>query len=263
MVNTYAGSIPDTYHQYLVPLIFAEYADDLAARVTAPTGGVVLETAAGTGVLTERLINALGADTRIVATDINPAMLAVAEETLSGSAELSCQVANGVELPFDDDSFDTVVCQFGLMFFPDIDQGYREARRVLKEGGELIFNVWDTLQSNDFSRAVHEAALRLDEENPADFLRLPYLYNDIDSINMQLGEAGFSEITAEVLPLQSTAPSAHDVAIALAAGSPLAAQLQERGMQERALDEITQALEQEFGSGEVSAPMQAIVFHAR
>jgi ubiquinone/menaquinone biosynthesis C-methylase UbiE len=260
--NRYAGSLPDTYHQYLVPLIFAEYAEDLAQRVTVSAGNAVLETAAGTGVLTERLAEVLPDDMTIVATDLNPAMLAVAEKNLANFANVSCEVANGIDLPFEDDSFDTVVCQFGIMFFPDIDQAYREARRVLKAGGDLIFNVWDTLEQNSFSRAVHEAAMALDANDPPDFLRLPYAYHDVDAISGQLGEAGFDEIIAEYVPSMSQAPSAHDVAIALAAGSPLAEQLQERNLQDTAVDAITAELEREFGSGEVTAPMQAIVFHA-
>jgi SAM-dependent methyltransferase len=258
--NQYVGSIPDTYHEYLVPLIFAHYAQDLAERVS-PSAEAVLETAAGTGVLTEFLAQALPDAARIVATDINPAMLAVAEQNIGDRVEY--QPASGTDLPFEDASFDAVLCQFGIMFFPDIDLGYREARRVLKDGGELLVNVWDTLDVNGFSRAVHEAALALKPEDPPGFLQLPYAYSDVDAITAQLNAAGFSDVSVDVLSTESWAPSARHVAIALAAGSPLAAQLNERELMDIAIDQITATLEDEFGTGEVTAPMQAIVFHAR
>ncbi len=260
--NKYKGSLPDTYHRYLVPLIFSAYADDLARRVSVVEGATILETAAGTGVLTEYLARNLPSATKIVATDLNPAMLEVAQNNLAGFANTIFEVANGVDLPYEDASFDTVLCQFGVMFFPDLSQGYREAYRVLKPGGELIFNVWDTLDKNHLSRAVHESVTKLDVESPPDFLKQPYVYNDIEGIKTQLKDAGFSEISVEVLKKESRAKSAREVALALAVGSPLAAQLAERGLADIAVASIEADLVSEFGNGEISAPMQAIVFHA-
>jgi SAM-dependent methyltransferase len=261
--NKFSGSVPEIYDRYLVPLIFEDYAADLAGRLSVAAHGAVLETATGTGVLTRRLAQQVPTDARIVATDFSPAMLAVAEANLPPADNLSFQEANGVDLPFEDQSFDAVVCQFGVMFFPDIEQGYREARRVLKAGGEFIFNVWDTLDTNEFPRLVHELALGLDADNPPDFLQIPWSYNDIDAITAQLTNAGFVDVTATVLPKQSTAPSAHDVALALGAGTPLAMQLEERDLSEIAIERFSAALEAQFGTGPVAAPMQAIVFHAR
>ena len=261
--NKYAGSVPDTYHDYLVPLLFDAYAKDLAERVNVPVGGAVLETASGTGVLTRYLLDALPDNARLVATDLNPAMLEVAERNLGKGGNIEFGVANGIDLPSDDDSFDAVVCQFGVMYFPDIALGYREAARVLKPGGEFIFNVWDSLDENDFSRAVYQAALSLDQENPPDFLKLPYAYHDVAKIRQQLEAAGFSEVDTVTLPKESRADSARDVALGLAAGSPLAAQLADRGIANQALDIIEAALMREFGDGEVSAPMQATVINAK
>lgn len=262
-VNKFSGSVPEIYHRYLVPLIFEAYADDLSERLDVSSGDAVLETAMGTGVLTERLIKKLPQEARLIATDFSPAMLEVAQSNLQAADNVSYQEANGVNLPFDDSSFDALVCQFGVMFFPDIVQGYSEAHRVLKAGGEFIFNVWDKLDYNEIPRIVHEVALSLDADNPPDFLKTPWSYNDVDTITEQLKSAGFSDVTVTVLTHQSAAPSAHDVALALGAGSPLAMQLEERGLSEVAIDCFTEALEERFGSGQVSAPMQAIVFQAR
>ena len=261
--SKFSGSVPETYNRYLVPLIFEGYAADLAGRLNVTTGSSVLETAAGTGVLTRHLMQKVPPDAQIISTDFSPAMLAVAEGNLPSADNVSYQEANGVDLPFEEQSFDVVVCQFGVMFFPDVEQGYREARRVLKEGGEFLFNVWDKLSHNEIPRIVHEVALSLDVDNPPDFLKIPWSYNDVDAITAQLKQAGFSDVTVTVSTQDCTAPSAREVALALGAGSPLAMQLKERGLSEVAIERFSEALEQRFGTGPISAPMQAIVFHAR
>lgn len=261
--NKFSGSVPEIYHRYLVPLIFEDYAADLAGRLDIPAGGAVLETAAGTGVLSRHLLEQLPEDAQIVVTDFSPGMLAVAEANLPSADNVSYREADGIDLPFEDDSFDALVCQYGVMFFPDRDQGYREARRVLKPGGTFIFNVWDKLADNEIPRIVHEVALSLDADNPPDFLRIPWSYNDIDAISAQLEQAGFNEITPTVLALECTAPSAHEAAVALGAGSPLALQLEERRLSEVAIERFRAALEDRFGTGPVSTPMQAVVFEAR
>jgi len=261
--HKFSGSVPENYHRYLVPLIFEDYAIDLAERLHLAADDTLLETAAGTGVLTRQLMQQMPSGTKIVTTDFNPAMLAVAQASLPPADNVSYQQANGVELPFDEQSFDAVVCQYGVMFFPDIEQGYREAHRVLKDGGEFLFNVWDKLDHNEIPRTVHEVALGLDADSPPDFLATPWSYNDIDLITTQLKHAGFSEIDVTVLPKECTAPAARNAALALGAGSPLAAQLEERGLADVAIDRFTAALEGRFGTGPIAAPMQAIVFHAR
>lgn len=259
--NIFKGSIPNTYHEYLVPLIFSAYAEDLASRVSVSDDATILETAAGTGVLTECLANRLPSEVKIIATDLNSTMLDIAREYLAGRSNISFDVANAIDLHYNDDSFDAVLCQFGVMFFPDLARAYQETHRVLKPGGEFVFNVWDSLDTNYFPRAVHESVIKLDQANPPDFLKLPWGYHDVDVIKRQLEDAGFRDIGVDVLTKQSHADSARNVALALAAGSPLAAQLAERGLSD-AVETVEADLLDEFGEGEISAPMQAIVFHA-
>src|SRR5262245_35999856 len=127
----FVGPIPEIYERYLVPLIFESYARDLASRVLATNAQSVLETAAGTGVLTRALAAKLPVPRRIVATDLNQAMLDHAARLLPGEAKVAWRQADALDLPFADESFDAVACQFGVMFFPDKVKGYQEARRVL------------------------------------------------------------------------------------------------------------------------------------
>src|SRR5258708_32605649 len=149
----FAGSIPSIYDRYLGPLIFEPYAADLADRLSALDAERVLETAAGTGIVTRALLRSLSASVSVVASDLNQPMLDHAAERVS-STRVSWQKADAQALPFPDGAFDAVVCQFGVMFFPDKQKAYREARRVLKPGGHFIFNVWDRIEHKGFANLV-------------------------------------------------------------------------------------------------------------
>ena len=153
----FAGSIPELYERLLVPLIFEDYARDLAERVARVEPQDVLETAAGTGVVTRALASRLPANVRYVATDLNQPMLDHAAAKQSDKNRVTWQQADALALPFEDQKFDVVVCQFGAMFFPDKVAAYREARRVLKPRGHFFFNVWDRISANEFADVVIEA----------------------------------------------------------------------------------------------------------
>ncbi len=148
--KVFTGSIPEIYDRYLVPLIFEPYAADLAMRLARIGPKTVLETAAGTGVVTRAMAAQLPADTRIVATDLNQPMLDRAKALQPDPDRIAWQQADALALPFEDSRFDAVVCQFGVMFFPDRVQGYKEALRVLRPGGQFLFNAWDKISENEF-----------------------------------------------------------------------------------------------------------------
>src|SRR6185312_17238409 len=152
-VKVFAGSIPQLYDEYLVPLIFEPYAEDLAARLAARNPGAVLEIAAGTGVVTRAMAKRLPASTSIVATDLNAPMIERAQ-AIGTARPVEWRTADASSLPFGDGTFDAVVCQFGVMFFPDRARAFAETRRVLKPGGAFLFNVWDRIVDNEFADVV-------------------------------------------------------------------------------------------------------------
>src|SRR5262249_42591898 len=162
----FAGSIPEIYDRLLVPLIFESYARELAAQVASVEPQDVLETAAGTGVLTRAIAARLPTQARIVATDLNQPMLDRAAQRQADDSRITWRQADALALPFEDQSFDVVACQFGAMFFPDKAQGYREACRVLKRGGHFFFNVWDRISENEFADVVTEALARIFPKDP-------------------------------------------------------------------------------------------------
>jgi ubiquinone/menaquinone biosynthesis C-methylase UbiE len=264
--RTFAGSIPDIYDAYLAPLLFEPYASDLARRVAEGDPAHVLETAAGTGVVTRALAPVLGSHAHYLATDLNQPMLDRAANQQGSGCRIAWRQADALNLPFKDDSFDAVVCQFGAMFFPDRVAGYREARRVLKRGGRFLFNVWDRIEENEFACAVTAAVGAIFPADPPRFLaRLPHGYHDLERIELELRTAGFSGVECVTLQKRSEAPSPRHAAIGYCQGTPLRAEIEARdpaGL-EAATASATDAIAQAFGQGAISGKIQAHVIAAQ
>jgi SAM-dependent methyltransferase len=269
--TNFAGSIPENYERYLVPLIFDDSAADLVGRLAVPAGGHVLETACGTGAVTRHLRARLDASVEITATDLSPAMIEHAKAVVGPAVApavgpgVAFRQADATALPFADGAFDAVICQFGVMFYPDKAAGYREAARVLKPGGQFVFNVWDSLAHNGLTETVHAAVGGLFPDDPPRFLELPYGYHDLSGIKTELQRAGFAGIDIAVQPRRSEAPGSREVALAFTAGTPLASQLMERETASHAeiVDAVDEAIAGRYGSGPISAPMQAVQIAAR
>jgi ubiquinone/menaquinone biosynthesis C-methylase UbiE len=262
--TVFAGSIPAFYDRYLGPLLFEPYAADLVARLTDMARGRVLETAAGTGIVTRMLVGVLPEAVEIVATDLNQPMLDFAAAQ-PGVGRVTWRQADALSLPFEENSFDAVVCQFGVMFFPDKLTAYREAQRVLRPGGRFVFSVWDRLKENELSQIVSDAVAQLFPEDPPGFLaRTPYAYYDIGRIRSELADAGFSSIAAETLQQSSVAGAARDAVIGLCQGTPMRSEIEARGPDRlgAATDAAASAVATRFGNGAIRANMQAHVITA-
>src|SRR5882672_9215450 len=189
--KVFTGSIPKLYDTYLVPLIFEPYAEDLVNRLRSKSLSRVLEIAAGTGVVTRALASALPESISIVATDLNQAMLDQASAVGTKRA-VEWRQADAMQLPFEDATFDAVVCQFGVMFFPEKSKAFSEARRVLKPGGVFLFNVWDRIEENEFADTVTSALQTLFPQDPPRFMvRTPHGYHDHAVIRRDLAGGGF------------------------------------------------------------------------
>ena len=261
---SFIGDIPAHYDMGLGPVIFVDYAADIARRTAACGPARVLETAAGTGIVTRQLRDVLPPDAHLTATDLNAPMLEVARTKFRPGEAVDFQPADAAALSFSDGAFDAVVCQFGVMFFPQKEAAYREAHRVLAPGGHYLFSVWDSHRHNPFGRIAHEIAGSFFPADPPQFYNVPFSYYRIDPIKESLIEAGFSNINVAVVKLYKEIPDVTRFARGLIHGNPLIDQIRTRGGVEpdQVVDALAQALRKEFGADPGRVPLQAIVFSA-
>jgi ubiquinone/menaquinone biosynthesis C-methylase UbiE len=264
--KVFAGSVPENYDRFMTPLIFAAYAADLAERAAALSPKAVLETAAGTGIVTRALAPKLGADARYIVTDLNQPMLDYAASRQGGDSRITWRQADAGELPFQNGDFDLVCCQFGAMFFPNRIGAYREAHRVLKPGAHFLFSVWDRIEENVFADEVTNALAEMFPDDPPRFLaRTPHGYHDTALIMSELKAAGFSAVSIETRAEQSKAPSAEIVAIAYCQGTPLRNEIEARDADrlKAATAYAAEAIAQRHGASAVAAKIQAHIISAQ
>ena len=259
----FTGTIPGKYDRHLGPVFFEPYARDFASRVTVPEGARVLELACGTGILTRHLREKLPATVRIVATDLSEAMIEHARGRLRPEGNTEWRQADATSLPFADSSFDAVLCQFGLMFFPDKDAAVREIRRVLCPRGALVFNVWDDLQHNDLFRIADDVVQNAFPDDPPTFYRTPFGFSDSDRLHGLLERNGFADVNVQHVSLVATSESARHVAIGMLEGTPALHELNQRGADAVAIvGTVAAAIAAGCGDHPVRARMRALLVRA-
>jgi SAM-dependent methyltransferase len=259
----FGADVASFYEELMVPMIFEPFADDLVKRLSTSRLGDVLELAAGTGIVTRKL-GSLSADIAqsILATDISQAMLDKAQQ-IYPDARIAWKAADAMALALKDSSFDTVICQFGAMFFKDRPMAYGEAKRVLRSGGRFVFNVWDRLEANDFVNTVQTAIAKLFPKDPPSFLgRVPHGYFDRNAILDDLKLAGFAgPFSIDAVEKRSEAQSVSIPARAFTQGTPLRDEILTRtpdGL-EAATQVVEQAFLRKFGEGPISGHLRAFL----
>ena len=261
---SFSGSIPEYYDRGLGPAFNEIFAADLAQRLPVNPSGAVLEIACGTGLVTKQLRDRLDPAVRLVATDISQAMLDYARNKLSDREGIEWREADAVKLPFTDGEFGAVVCAFGIMYVPDKRAAFREARRVLKDGGILIFNVWDRIEENQhavINAQIIEALFPGDERMR---FRTPFEMHDPALLRQYLAEADFSEVHIETKRIPFGRVSARSVAIGFIRGTPRSLLLEERGVPlDEVIEKVAAALAKAGGEDPYRGQAQAIIVEAR
>jgi SAM-dependent methyltransferase len=249
----------EAYQRWLAPVVFEPFAVDLVRRVAATNPKRVLELAAGTGVVTRGLRIALP-DAEIIATDLNEAMVTFGRDQVP---QVSWQRADALDLPFDDDSADAIVCQFGVMFFPDKRAGYAEMRRVLGPGGNLIMNTWDVVATHDFAAALSSALDQVFPTDPPTFVAaVPHGYPDPAVVVSDIRNAGFDEVSLDTITLHSPPASAADVAVGFCTGTPLRTAIEARADLAATTEQVADAMQDLLGTDPVTGRMTAHVIQA-
>ena len=260
----FTGNVPQHYDRYLGPLFFEPYAVDLAARLQNNRYQSVLEIACGTGRVTQHLLSKLSAEAKLVATDLNEAMLAVSREKINDS-RVEWRVADAQDLPFKDAEFDLVVCQFGVMFFPDKRKAMKEAFRVLESGGTFLFNTWDRIEENALADVSHSVLKEFFPDGSGAFMEKgPHSFYNKELVAQLLKDAGFVHVSIEAVRLVSTAATAAECVSGILDGTPLSAFLSERTLDREPIKKrLRNELEKRFGTAGLQLPMQALVCTAQ
>ena len=264
---SFIGTIPANYDRYLGPLIFEFSASDMADRVANGLNGKsrILEVACGTGISTRHLAGTAAEGTEIVATDLNQAMLDFAASSNGDLDGVTYQQADALSLPFGDNEFDAVVCQFGIMFFPDKAAGLAEMVRVLKPGGQLTVTVWDSFDFNPAVGVVDQVIKRAFATNPPRFLEVPFNLLDVAAVEALFHGAGLQDV--DVVHVSETVEvSDHEnVARGFITGNPTVLEVNERGSVdiETLIVAASRQLEQRFGPAPVGLPFREITFQSR
>ena len=263
----FSGSVPQFYEEGLVPVIFEDYAEEIAKRASRDLGsiekGTLLELASGTGVVTRELRSALGGGIDVIASDLNADMLDIARSKFSDDEAVRFDVVDAMNLPFEPASLDGVVCQFGVMFFPDKAQSYRQVHNVLKPGGVYSFNAWDSHAENPYAKIGQDLVEEIFPDEPPGFYHVPFHYHDPDQIRDDLRQAGFEDITIEQVKLQKTVRSPQSFARSFVFGNPLREEIEARsGDAEAFITEIHARLEKAFGKDPMVFPLSAFFVRA-
>jgi SAM-dependent methyltransferase len=267
MVDTsasFTGAIPQYYDSCLGPAWFEACAADLAQRLAIKPPGDVLEIACGTGLLTRRLRERLDPTRRLVATDLSAAMLDYARGKLAGATNLEWREADAAKLPFQDGEFGAVVCGFGFMFVPDKSAAFGEAYRVLKHGGILLFDVWDSIEENPHIKANAELVEGLFPGDKEMRFRTPYEMYDPALLGDLLARAHFSDVTIAKTQVEIGPVSARTIATGQIRGTPRSLLIQKRGMQlDDVIEKVTAALTKIGGADPYRGVAKAVVVEAR
>lgn len=261
--GTFTGSIPGHYDEYLGPMFFEPYAVYVSNLIDPSSVNNALELGCGTGRVTNHLRKVLSPKAKLVASDLSEEMLAVAKEKLK-RLDIDWRIIDSQQIPYNDNSFDLVVCCFSYMFAEDKGKAFTEALRVVRPGGKLILSTWDTLEFNGASDVFRKAVKRYLGDTLPPMYNLPFSMHDPDAIRNQLIKVGFSKVKTEVVEQKSTCSTAREATYGLVRGGSLYNEIVKRNPDW--VDEIAATVETElskkYGSAPMVAPIRAIVVQA-
>ena len=258
----FIGDIPKHYDTGLGPNIFVDFADRLAGAACAGPATNVIELAAGTGILSRKLRDRLPAEARFLVTDLNAPMLEVARRKFSEGENVDFAVANAMDLAFEDAEFDLMVCQFGVMFFPDKPASFREAARVLRPGGRYVFNVFSAMEKNPYSQIAYGVPAQFFPDDPPGFYKVPFHYGNPETVRADLEAAGWQDVKHETMQLKKRIADPEAFARGLVYGNPLIDEIRNReGVDPEAVaTAVLEALNATFGPLDMTMPLEATMF---
>lgn len=262
-ITTFSGSVPRNYDDYLGPLLFESFAIDLASRVNIAEGSTILELAAGTGRLTRHLINQIPDSASLTATDLNADMLELGKEKIPDE-KITWAVVDMLDIPYEDETFDLIVCQFGVMLVPDQLKVLQEIHRVLKKGGKVIYSVWGDITRNgiwNIGAKVVKSYLAID---PIMQVPGPFSMQDESLVLKLMMEAGFGNSNIEAVTKQGTTPRAAVAAQGFIQGLPIYMIIKKKdpALVELIQEALEKELIKELGDVPMETPLYTLVITA-
>ncbi|SDE12063.1 class I SAM-dependent methyltransferase [Ruegeria marina] len=258
----FTGDIPTHYDAGLGPVLFSDFGDRLCAAACEGTATRAIELAAGTGIVSRKLRDTLPREALLLVTDLNAPMLEVARRKFSDSENVEIALADAMDLDYEDAAFDLMVCQFGVMFFPDKPASFREAARVLRPGGRYVFNVLSAMQENPYSQIAYAIPAQFFSGEPPGFYKVPFHYGDPDVVHKDLAAAGWQDVTHETIRLRKKIMDPEAFARGLVYGNPVIDELRTLGGvdPEIVAEAVLRALEVTFGPTDMTMPLEATIF---
>jgi SAM-dependent methyltransferase len=254
---------PEYYDNCLGPIWFDPFAADLVQRLRKKPPGNVLEIACGTGLVTRRLREHVDPSLQIVATDLSKVMLDYARAKHAAQIGIEWREADALKLPFENAAFGAVVCGFGIMFVPDRLAMLKEARRVLVEGGILLFNVWDRIEENPHAAANAEVVEGLFPGDAEMRFRMPYGMHDFALLRQLLTDARFRDTRIETKRIAIEGADPRTMATGQIRGTPRSALIEKRGVSlDLVIDKVTDALTK-AGGAPYTGHAQAVIVQAQ
>lgn len=197
-------SAADVYEEFFVPALFQDWTGRVSEAAGLKPGARVLDVACGTGVLARGALTRIRPGGSLVGLDVNDGMLAVARRR---TPEIDWQQGPAESLPFDNESFDAVISQFGLMFFEDRVAALKEMWRVLRSGGRLAVAVWDSLDNTPGYAAVTALLQRMFGDRVADGMRAPFSLGDTGDLMPLFAAAGIPDAKLQTMDGTARFPS--------------------------------------------------------
>jgi len=255
------------FRNIMIPVLALIFSNTLLSRLRSArfSPKMVLEVAAGTGFVSRFLRDALPGDVPLLVTDLNGPMLKVAATKFDEAENVTFNPVDAMSLPFDNQEIAQIVCQFGVMFFPDIVASYREAKRVIKPGGQYIFSTWGKNADNPFSEVAHGAIAEFFPDNAPTFYKLPFFYHDPDVVLADLAEAGLTDTSHEEMNHERVITDLESFAKGLVLGNPVIAEINQRGGVDP-MDVIARVhlrLKERFGDEPAKMPLKIGVYTAQ